>query len=112
MAAGSEGKKEEDDDGSSSSTRGAPPAPHTQADSLSQGLSGTMGRDQGSGASSWIGPGTGRGQSLVPVPSQALRSILSYGVTYYSTRTNTHELDGEEAPGEQLKHARAKSVKR
>jgi hypothetical protein len=39
---------------------------HTQAGS--QGLSGTMGRDYGSGASSWIGPG--RGQSLVPVPSQ------------------------------------------
>jgi hypothetical protein len=76
-----EGKKEEEDDGSSSSTRGAPPAPHTQADSLSQGLSGTMGRarDQGSGASSWIGPGT---EGPVPGPGTitgtAIHTIIWY----------------------------------
>jgi hypothetical protein len=63
------------------------PAPHTvtRAGSGCQGpWSGTMVRDYGSGASSWIGPG--RGQSLVPVPSQHLHDDVHAALTVTCVR--------------------------
>ena len=51
-----------------------------------QGLSGTVVRDQGSGASSWMGPG--RGQSLVPGPSQ--KYYHYYHGTTSSARPTSH----------------------